>query len=220
MRAKQLFKAAIFDFDGTIADTMPILEQIAVELITTYYDSDLETARRGYIQTTGLPFFQQLEILFPNHSKNNEIATKFEETKYSRFFTQPLFSDTIETLTQLQQICFVCISSSTTQPLIERYCLENKLNVDCILGYRPNFEKGKAHFDYVVNNFNLEYSDLVFVGDSLKDGERAQINNVSFIGKVGLFSQQEFQKQGDIPTINSLEELINENWIDIWKQIK
>jgi len=209
---KKTSKVVILDFDGTVADTMPVLEEIAVKLITKNYGKDRETARKEYIWTTGLPFWQQLEILFPNNPLNNEIAAKFEEEKRNRFFDQPLFDDAVETIEQLRQNFFVCVSSSTLQPLVEQYCRENKLIVDCILGYRPGFEKGKDHFDYIVEKFSSTYSDLVYVGDSLKDAERAQHNNVAFIGKVGLFSKQEFQDLGNIPTITSLKELLIWSW--------
>ncbi|MFQ6123878.1 MAG: HAD family hydrolase [Candidatus Heimdallarchaeota archaeon] len=209
---KQPSKVVILDFDGTVADTMPLLEEIAVKLITKNYRKDRESARKGYIRTTGLPFWQQLEILFPNDPLNNEIAAKFEEEKKNRFFDQPLFADAVETIEQLRQKFLVCVSSSTLQPLVEQYCQENKLIVDCILGYRLDFEKGKDHFDYVVKKYGLTYSDLVYVGDSLNDAKRAQYNHVAFIGKVGLFSKQEFQELGNIPTITFLKELVVWSW--------
>ena len=187
---------------------MPVLEEIAVKLLIEHYGLDSEKARLGYIRTTGLPFFQQLELLFPYHPKNDEIAAKFEEEKRRRFFDQPLFADAAETLEQLREKYIVCVSSSTLQALVERYCQENKLSVDCILGYRPGFEKGKDHFNHIIKKFGVLYADLVYVGDSLKDAERARQNNVAFIGKVGLFSAQEFHELGNIPTITSLKELL------------
>ncbi|MFX0195216.1 MAG: HAD family hydrolase [Candidatus Hodarchaeota archaeon] len=210
----------MLDFDGTVADTMPVLEEIAVKLITKNYGKDRETARKEYIRTTGLPFWQQLELLFPNNPLNYEIAARFEEEKKNRFFDQPLFDDAVETIEQLRQNFIVCVSSSTLQPLVEQYCQVNKLIIDCILGYRPGFEKGKDHFDYIIKKFDLTYSDLVYVGDSLKDAERAQHNNVVFVGKVGLFSKQEFQELGNIPTITSLKELLLLSWYNMREETR
>jgi len=187
---------------------MPVLEKIAVKLITKHYRWDTGTAQKEYIRTTGLPFFQQLEILFPNHPKNDEIAKKFEEEKRTQFFNQPLFADTRETVAQLRQKYLICVSSSTIQSLIEQYCQEKQLIVDCILGYRPNFEKGKDHFDYILRKYNLSSSNLVYVGDSLKDADRARSSNVAFIGRIGLFSEQEFQAHGNFRTITSLHGLL------------
>ncbi len=199
---------------------MPVLEEIAVKLITKNYGKDRETARKEYIRTTGLPFWQQLELLFPNNPLNYEIAARFEEEKKNRFFDQPLFDDAVETIEQLRQNFIVCVSSSTLQPLVEQYCQVNKLIIDCILGYRPGFEKGKDHFDYIIKKFDLTYSDLVYVGDSLKDAERAQHNNVVFVGKVGLFSKQEFQELGNIPTITSLKELLLLSWYNMREETR
>ena len=74
----------------------------------------------------------------------------FEQEKINSIFNLPLFEDTLETIDFLRkQGYLVAISSSTTQPTIEKYCENNNLIVDQILGYRPGFEKGKDHFDFL-----------------------------------------------------------------------
>lgn len=49
-----------FDFDGTIADTMPWLERKAVALLMEHTGMSEEAATKGYRSTTGLPFDHQV----------------------------------------------------------------------------------------------------------------------------------------------------------------
>ncbi len=69
--------------------------------------------------------------------------------------------------------------------------MENeKLDFDIVLGFREGFEKGKAHFDYVKDKFGLDKEDMTFVGDSLKDAEKAY--NYASV----LWDMRYFQKGG------------------------
>jgi len=205
-----MIKLVTLDFDGTTADTMPTLEEIAVKLMTKYYELETEDARKKYQITTGLPFEQQMEIVFPNNPNNKLVISQFEKEKIESIFDLPLFKDAKSTIALLREKgYFVAISSSTTQPIIEKYCKDNELIVDQIVGYRMGFEKGKDHFDFLKEEFNLSAEELVYVGDSLKDCERAQNNDIVFIGKTGMFSREDFNKISKSKiVISDLEELI------------
>ncbi len=79
-------KVVIFDFDGTIADTMPFLTELAVKLITENYNVSKEEAERKYLETTGMDFASQLETIFLNHSNNQEVASIFEKKKLESIY--------------------------------------------------------------------------------------------------------------------------------------
>ena len=205
-----MIKLVTLDFDGTTADTMPTLEEIAVKLMVKHYELETEDARAKYQITTGLPFEQQMEIVFPDNPNNKLVISQFEKEKIECIFDLPLFKDAKSTIDLLREKGYlVAISSSTTQPIIEKYCKEKELIVDQIVGYRMGFEKGKDHFDFLKEKFNLSAEELVYVGDSLKDCERAQNNDIVFIGKTGMFSQKDFNKISKSKiVISDLEELI------------
>ncbi|MFX1512268.1 MAG: HAD family hydrolase [Promethearchaeota archaeon] len=195
-----MYKLVVFDFDGTIADTMPVLEQNALELIPKYYNLSITEARTAYRSTTGLPFVQQIEILFPKQPCNEEVVTLFEEAKIKSIFKQPLFPDVKEILRYLKEKNYlVSISSSTIQPIIVEYFKRvNILDmIDTILGFRPGFEKGKHHFHYLMKKYKIQSKQLVFIGDSLKDKERAYMSDVPFIARIGpMFSESDFREVG------------------------
>jgi phosphoglycolate phosphatase len=204
-------KAIVFDFDGTIANTMPVLESIAVELLQENYGLGEEFARLGYISTTGLPFCQQIDLLFPNHARNQSVVDTFERRKLESIFEQPLFEDTIETLDNLRgRGYYIAVSSSTIQSTIEEYCkrvnIANRL--DLILGFALGFEKGKAHIARACEVLGVTSETILYVGDSLKDADRAIESQVAFIGRTGMFSREDFVKIiPDCPTVSKLNEL-------------
>ncbi|MBD3191487.1 MAG: HAD hydrolase-like protein [Candidatus Heimdallarchaeota archaeon] len=209
-----MIKLITLDFDGTTANTMPTLEQIAVRLMTNHYSLEKAEAVEKYRMTTGLPFEQQIELLFPEEEQNQTVIAQFEKEKIERIFDLPLFPDAKETINYLQNHNFlVAISSSTFQATIEEYCRLKGLEVDQILGYAKGFEKGKDHFDFLMKKFNLTPEEIIYVGDSLKDCERAQGSNILFIAKIGMFSKEQFDSISESKlAIYSLSELKDLVW--------
>ena len=64
-------KAYLFDFDGTLVDTMGGFADIAGRVINGFHPHiSFEAARRRYLETSGIPFFQQLEIICPEDPTN------------------------------------------------------------------------------------------------------------------------------------------------------
>ncbi|MCF2137749.1 MAG: HAD family hydrolase [Candidatus Thorarchaeota archaeon] len=191
-------KAVIFDFDGTLANSMPFLERIGVNVMMKYYGLDREEATNRYRITTGLPYEHQIKINFPDHPKNEEAIEEFERLKIEKIFDQELFPDTVRTLFALKEKGIkIFVSSSTFQSTIVSYFERRNLRTlfTDILGYKPGFEKGSDHFNYVRDRHRIPLEDVIFVGDSLKDYERAK-GYCRFIAMVGLFSEQDFRDAG------------------------
>jgi len=191
-------KAIIFDFDGTLADSMPFLEQIGVEMMMKYFGVSKEDATHRYRSTTGLPYEQQVKMNFPDHPKCETTIEEFEKLKIDRIFDQNLFDDTEDTVRKLNDMGIdVFVSSSTFQTTIEEYF--RRLGIldlfRGILGYRPGFEKGADHFNHINSEYNIQFEDMLFVGDSLKDYERSQ-GFCNFIGILGMFSSEDFNSKG------------------------
>ena len=206
-----------FDFDGTIADTMPWLEENAVRLFIKFYKTDKEEARINYRNTTGLPFSQQVEIIYPGREHNKEIIETFEHEKIARIDEQQLFPETVEVISQLSEKYLIAVSSSTYKEIIEDYVQKKGLReyLDDVVGFKPGFEKGKHHFDYLMEKFNLQPADMVYIGDSKKDMERAFNSNIRFFARLGpMFTEKDFQlplngENMQFPCISSLKEIQN-----------
>ena len=201
----------IFDFDGTVVDSMNTFADLAARVMPKYYPVDGAVARSLYLDTSGLPFFQQLELLFPNHQANATASEEFERLKLDIYFDRPLFQDAVETMERLRERGIKSVvSSNNFQNLVENFVSRSGINFDLVLGYRPNFEKGQDHFTYVEQKMGIGREAMAFVGDSIKDGERALHYGVDFIGKEGIFSREQFSSRfPGTTTISSLSELMD-----------
>ncbi len=206
-------RAFIFDFDGTLVDTMEGFAGIAARVIHEHHpEMSFDEARCQYIDTSGVPFSQQIEIIYPGHNENAEIVKEFEETKIYGFFEQKFEDNVRETINSLRaRGDLVIVSSGNFPDLIEKFVNREALKFDLVLGYdeENNFEKGSPHFNYVREKFNLNKEEIIFVGDSLKDAEKAIDYGVNFIGVCGIFKENDFLKRyPDIRVIKDLRELI------------
>ena len=201
----------IMDFDGTVADTMGYLTELAAGLLAGRYGMGPEEARRAYVETTGLPFVQQMEILYPGDERNAETVRLFETDKRESMERFDLYPDARTTIAALRGAGVrVCVSSGNYDDLILEFMERRGLEVDLVMGFRPGFEKGRDHFEFAMRRFASDRESTVFVGDSIKDGERAQDSGIRFIGKTGLVTEAEFkQKFGQIPVVSALEDLLH-----------
>ncbi len=184
----------MFDFDGTLIDSMPFLEKNAITLLMKYYSFSKDEAREKYRNTTGLPFVQQMERIAPQNPLNSSVVEKFERMKLDLIYEQHPFNDALTVLKTLKQQNYLLgISSGTIESIITTYLVKKDFHlVNDILGFRPCFEKGKDHFNFIQNKYSLHQPQILFVGDSLHDAKRAKNNNIIFIGRIGMFKEKDF----------------------------
>ncbi|MFX0051826.1 MAG: HAD family hydrolase [Candidatus Hodarchaeota archaeon] len=213
LNKKKNIRYILFDFDGTIVNSMPFLENNAVLLLTKFYNFSTKEAQQKYRETTGLPFVQQMDIISPNNAHlNSKIVYKFEKMKIEKIYEQKLFSESYEVIQELKKRRYwLGISSGTIEDIITEYIRNENISelVDDIMGWRPGFEKGKDHFDFISSKYNLKSSEIVFIGDSLNDARRANDNGILFIAKLGMFHLKDFDSI--IPNVNvitSLKEIL------------
>jgi phosphoglycolate phosphatase-like HAD superfamily hydrolase len=177
---------------------MPFLTDLAVNLISEHYAVSRGVARRRYRDTTGMEFRAQLERIFPDDPKNPEVARSFESRKHLGYLDHPVFPDALAALLHLKSRNvrrFVC--SSTQQEILSRYVSANKIDhlLDGFFGQRPGLDKGKQ-VDLILEEHDLEPSEVVFVGDSLLDWEFIKGKGVRFLGIRRIFDKQDFWLRG------------------------
>ena len=126
--ANKEIKYILFDFDGTLIDSMPFLEKNAVTLLTRHFSYSEQEAQTKYRETTGLPFIQQMEIIAPSHTQNSTIVDEFEKIKLELIYEQHPFNDSLAVLQRLKEQGYLLgISSGTIESIITTYLNLTKL---------------------------------------------------------------------------------------------
>ena len=190
--------AIVLDFDGTVADTMPMLTALATRLITERYHVPVARAQRRYRDTTGLDFASQLERLFPNHPANFVVSHQFEAAKRDEIFGRPVFPEVISALAFFRTRgiqTFLC--SSTTPDIVAAYVERHGLagHFDATTGFRSGYSKD-AQITGLLEAHGIRPEEAVFIGDSLADGAFARAAGVPFVGLQRVFTAAEFRARG------------------------
>lgn len=210
---RENIKAVIFDLDGTLINTMGSFADLAGKLISSHYGCSFEQGRQKYLKSSGIPFSFQLEVLFPGDARNPIVAEMFESQKISLFNRETVSENALETLYWLKENGYrTAISSNNFHYLVEEFVQRENIPVDVYLGYKKGFLKGYAHFHYLEECLGMTLSDMLFIGDSLKDAQIARENGVSFLGKIGTFTRDEFraiENSHPIETIREIHEVVS-----------
>ena len=189
-----MLKMLLFDFDGTLVNSMSYYADLAALLFVEHYSFPKEQAKHAYFKTSGIAFAKQLQILFPDHAANDKVAQLFEAGKVNIKKQISLYPHVVELLTLAHQMGYqIGISSSENEDNIRQFMQKQNIDWDVILGTRnQTFTKGKAHYSYLLENHHLAHDDILFIGDSLQDYKICAENEVAFVAYLSIFDERDF----------------------------
>ena len=205
------YKAIAFDFDGTLVDTMQEYARIAAEEMAARYGVTEEAGQWIYLDTSGIPFFQQLEVVFGKDDRNDDCAKAFEERKAVFLETVSLDDDAREALSRLRALGIsIAITSNNYQELVDRFVAKEPELFDLVLGFGEEMSKGPQQFSKVLNDFDVDIGRLLFVGDSLSDAHKANAFAIDFVAKSGTLTPKALASLSPKPAVfDTLTELVD-----------
>lgn len=201
----------MFDFDGTLVDTMHDYARIASDEISSIYGISPSTARQLYLETSGIPFFQQLELIFGTDDRNNECALNYEKRKASFLQEIRLEETTKDVLNEIHSLGLsIAITSNNFQYVLDDFLKREPDLFDLVLGFGNGISKGPTQFTRVIDSFGLDRRYVLFVGDSLSDTRKALAFGIEFVAVSGTLPLESFTSIfPSTPVISELSELIS-----------
>ncbi len=198
----------LFDLDGTLVDTMGAFADIAADVMASRFGLPKRNARQLYLQTSGVPFCRQLEVIFGEHPENDDAAAEFETRKHHVATAARLDPATEAALRTLRERGIkLVVSSNGMQEHVDAFAERTGL-FDLALGFDGSEGKGEPHVRAVEAKLGVARDALLFVGDSLRDGEIAAATGVRFCARAGTFAPEEFAARfPDAPVVSSVAHL-------------
>ena len=186
-------KVLLCDLDGTLIDSMPTLADLATEVIEERYGTPRILARELYLATCGLPFEKQLEEIFPDDARNADASVAFESRKPARCGAIRMSSETRRALQAMRDLGVrIAVSSNNGVENVSAFAREAGFKFDLVLGYGGGLAKGRTHLDATSREFGASRQEMLFIGDSLHDGEIAEREGIPFVGIATTFSPDRF----------------------------
>jgi phosphoglycolate phosphatase-like HAD superfamily hydrolase len=183
----------VFDFDGTLVDSMPKLRELATYVLQDHFGLSPKKADDQYMLTVGRSFMEQLNIISPRSLRENiNAAAAFYEKQVASYETVLLHTGVIDTIEFLNGTDIkYAICSSTTDQLVK----------DVIGRLLPEF-RGKI----LGREFGPKFTQLQslvhatdapdrwFIGDTPFDGQMARQAKARFVGVTHTFPALRFEE--------------------------
>jgi phosphoglycolate phosphatase-like HAD superfamily hydrolase len=191
----RVVRAILFDLDGTLIDTMTGFADLAADVMARRHGLERAHARRRYMETSGIPFRQQLEVIAPDHIDNDAASDEFEQRKRAVCDATSMSGDTIAALERMRSAGIkLVVSSNSAQHFVDEFAARERFRFDLALGFGNGLAKGPLHVARACEVLGISREDTVFCGDSLKDGELARECGLAFVGRLGTFTREEFRR--------------------------
>lgn len=191
----------MFDLDGTLIDTMGGFADVAAAVMAELHGIDVTEGRRRYLETSGIPFRQQLEVIAPGHALNDSASDIFEHKKRVHADSANLDAQTLAALHKLRACGLsLVVSSNSAQHFVDDFAARQSIQFDLVLGFVDGvgdvgpFAKGRPHVRHTCKTLGVEPKHILFCGDSLKDGELARESGLAFVGRLGTFTHDDFRR--------------------------
>ena len=200
-----LDKAIIFDLDGTLWDTSIEIEQVWKEVAENY---NIKINQEKIKQIMGFTKDEIIEHLFKRNSEEgNEFITKCQENenKYLKKNGGHIYKNTIKTIKDLSNNYNLYIVSNCQsgyiEAFLEHYSIE-KYFKDYECSGNTGLSKEKNIKELIKKN---KIAKAIYVGDTKKDCESANMNGLHFIwAEYGFGKCDKYYKK-----IEDISELIN-----------
>ena len=175
-----VLKLIIFDFDGTIADTFPLILQIFNQFKADYNLEDLTSADIENFRNQEIwEIIKQLKIPI---IKVPFLDLKFKQELMKNLDKIEVFKDIDKIILQLKKQHYALgIVSSNSKTIIQKFLIKRHLQAFDFI-QESNLLKGKAKvIKQILREYNLQPEEVVYLGDETRDIEACRQAGINII---------------------------------------
>lgn len=211
-------KAIVFDWDGTVVNTMQHKKYNASVIFAEHYGVAAEKIILSYEKYSGVSRKELFDLIARenigralSHIEFNKLTSEFTLRNIDSYKRNKVFDErNRRVLLWLKaQGYLLFVSSSAVSREIEKLAelLDIKGYFQEILGSSDNFRKGKDHVDFIKKTYNLKVSEIAFVGDEKADMRLAGRLGLMCVGIVNGKSESALDKEFADYVIKNLSDL-------------
>lgn len=173
--------AIIFDWDGTLFDSMRYKKNNFIELFSRF-SNDREKLAALHEKLSGIPrqeLFSRIYLEVVGKPLNEqifqELSAAYTKANLAASKNSSLFPDAYEVIESLKKLKLFVSSSSAHDELME-VVTQNQVAAFFagVFGSKPGFGKGRGHFDHIMKTYKLNKNQAIFVGDDEQDMRLAE----------------------------------------------
>ena len=208
-----MIKNIIFDYDGTIADSVDIKTKAFAELYSSYGEEVEKNVVKYHLAHGGVSRFDKLKYFHKeflnidlNKDKVQQLAQSFSKLVIDKVVNAPYIEGAFEFISNNYKKYSLFISTATpTNEIIE--ILNRKNLIQFFKDIKGSPESKIDHVKHIISKNNYLRNETVFIGDSESDKEAAVQNNLYFIQ----ISKEEieFLEENSMPNLKNISTMIN-----------
>ena len=182
----------LFDFDGTVIDTMSLYADLAAEIVSKYTDISYDIVRKKYLESAGRPFIDQLGLIGVEDDKREFLYSLFVREKEKILYKASLDNEALKLLRNLRERgYFIALTTNNECELVRKVRGIKEFHlILCFDGKKHR--KGKEHLESLrkILGDNLKHK-VFFIGDSLYDMKIYGELGIKTIYTKGIFEEAE-----------------------------
>lgn len=186
---KSLLNAVIFDFDGTLVESVGIKDKVFEKIFARFGQAG-ELALRFSLEHSGLSRVKKFSYLLeqlPAAKKSSvsleNLCQEFADNVVASVISCPMAEGALQVLTRWQGKTHLLLASITPPAELDHIVRERQLEgfFDGVYGSTETKDK---LIDVILTNHGIQSGNAILIGDTREDQDAAKKSGIGFVGRI------------------------------------